>query len=44
MTDIPMASLRPAALEPRTERLFAKMIRLWLEHHQRVIDLGLGPN
>ncbi len=29
---------------PRTEGLFARMVRLWIEHHQRMIDLGIRPH
>ncbi|WP_281011375.1 hypothetical protein [Lichenibacterium minor] len=28
----------------RRESLFLRMVRLWIEHHQRVIDLGLAPH
>ncbi len=28
----------------RTESLMARMIRLWIEHYQRVIDLGIRPH
>lgn len=32
-----------AAGRPSGEGLFARMIRLWLEHHQRVADFGGRP-
>ncbi len=44
MTFHPIAAARHLAAEAHSESLFTRMIRLWLEHHQRMIDLGIRPH
>ncbi|MGI3903606.1 MAG: hypothetical protein ACRYGP_27850 [Janthinobacterium lividum] len=43
MTYFPIAPDRTVSAAP-TEGLFTRMIRLWIEHYQRVIDLGIRPH
>jgi hypothetical protein len=40
----PMTAATRATSETRSEGLLARMVRLWIEHYQRVIDLGIRPN
>ena len=44
MTFYPIAAERRTATVSRTEGLFARMIRLWVEHHQRMLDFGIRPH
>jgi hypothetical protein len=39
----PITADRRVTSAARTEGLFARMIRLWVEHHQRMLELGLRP-
>lgn len=45
MTFFPTAADRHTdAAAARTEGLFARMLRLWVEHHQRMLDLAIRPH
>lgn len=44
MTFYSAADYRSGAAAARTEGLIARMLRLWVEHHQRMLDLGMRPH